>query len=156
MGLGVGARLEVILAILHRAHRVGHVGAQGSCAAVEWSNGEWARERRESKGEGGEGECGGGGSQGGGGLGTGGGGGCAPSSRGEETLLSPSPLPKSMATSAAPVRDGADRRTDGPTKASEQIRARTSMSAGEEMYEASLFRRGAFGGALWGGQSGTC
>ena len=81
----------------------------------------------------------GGGSQGGGGLGTGGGDGCAPSSRGEETLLSPSPLPKSMATSAAPVRDGADRRTDGPTKASEQIRARTSMSAGEEMYEASLF-----------------
>ena len=101
-----------------------------------------ARERRESKGEGGEGECGGGGSQGGGGLGTGGGDGCAPSSRGEETLLSPSPLPKSMATSAAPVRDGADRRTDGPTKASEQIRARTSMSAGEEMYEASR--------CLWG------
>ena len=52
----------------------------------------------------------------------------APSSRGEETLLSPSPLPNSMATSAEPDRDGADSRTDGPTKASEQIRASTSMS----------------------------
>ena len=33
-----------------------------------------------------------------------------------------------MATSAEPDRDGADSRTDGPTKASEQIRASTSMS----------------------------
>lgn len=96
-------------------------------------------ERRESEGEGGEGDGGGGGEgEGGGGGGsqgggaTTGGGGCVPSSRGEETLLAPSARPNSMTASAEPGRDGADSRTDGPTKASEQIRARTSMKTSSD------------------------